>query len=434
MEEKTFISIQEAINKGEGTVNIRGWVYRERGSNKFRFIVLRDSTNIIQCILSAESVSEEIFESAKKLQVEASIELTGTLRKEERAPTGVEMDVTSLVVVGESDTFPISKDQSPEFLLDVRHLSLRTRKLTAVMKIRSRYVQARENFFQSKGFHRFDAPILQPNQCEGGSTLFEVKYYESTTYLSQTWQLYAESAVFALEKIYNFGPTFRAEKSKTSRHLSEFWMAEAEVAWFKLNDISKLAKEELKYCIKDVAENCEIDLELLGQNPAELIEMTKKEWPSIKYREALKFIREKEGVDVKFGKDLRTIEEQALMKHYDVPVVVTHYPVEVMAFYKPRDPEVADEALCFDMLAPGIGVEIVGGSERSTDVEDMKKRLEAEGETISNYDWYFDLRKYGSVPHSGYGVGTERVIAWICGLENIKDAIPFPRTMLRYKP
>lgn len=429
-----FLSIKEAIKKGEGEVSLRGWVYRERGSNKLKFVVLRDVTNTIQCVISKDDVGEEKFAQADKLQIEASIEVHGKLSPDQRAPTGFEVHVTDFNVIGESHEFPIQKDQSPEFLLDVRHLSLRSRKLSAVLKIRSAYVQAREQFFIKEGFYRFDAPILQPNQSEGGSTLFEVKYYDKIIYLSQSWQLYAESAIQSLEKIYNFGPTFRAEKSKTSRHLSEFWMAEMEAAWFNLKDVSEFAKKELKFCIKYVAEKCEDSFKILGVDTKVLIDMCEKDWPTIKYREALALIKEKDNMDVLFGKDLRTEEEKAIMQHYDTPVVVTHYPVEAMAFYKPRDSEYSDEALCFDMLAPQTGVEIVGGSQRSMDVDDMKARLKAEGEDPENYSWYFDLRKYGGVPHSGYGVGTERVVAWICQLDNIKDAIPFPRTMLRYRP
>ncbi len=429
----TYISIQEAMDKGEGEVSIRGWVYRERGSNKIKFVVLRDSSEIVQCVFKKDKF-EDLWDELDKIQVETAMTITGAIKKDERAPSGYEISATGFEIVGHCDTFPITKDQSPEFLLDVRHLSIRMRSLSAILKVRSAYVQARETFFQEEKFIRFDAPILQPSQCEGGSTLFEVKYYQDITYLSQSWQLYSEAGIHALEKIYNFGPTFRAEKSKTSRHLSEFWMAEMEAAWFDLTEVSEFAKKELKYCIAKTAVVCKKELELLGQDPEKLIELTKKDWPTIKYREALKIIKEKDGIDTPFGKDLRTVEEHALMQHFDTPVVVTHYPVEAMAFYKPRDSEFKDEALCFDMLAPGVGTEIIGGSQRSMDVEDMKARLEAEGEDTSNYDWYFDLRKYGGVPHSGYGVGTERVIAWITGTENIKDCIPFPRTMLRFKP
>lgn len=430
----TYSSISQAKQQGSGEVALRGWVYRIRTSKKLAFIVLRDVTGILQCVVEKSVVGEELFDKVDSLQIEAAIALQGTLKEDDRAPGGYEVAVQNIEIIGASHEFPIQQDTSPEFLLDIRHLSIRTRRQQAILKIRSAFVQAREQFFINEGFYRFDAPILQPNQSEGGSTLFEVKYYDTKTYLSQSWQLYAEAAVQSLEKLYNFGPTFRAEKSKTSRHLSEFWMAEAEAAWWKLDDVTEFAKKELKTVIAQVAQRCKEELELLGQNPDELIAMTKKEWPSIKYREALKLIKEKNEMDVPFGKDLRTIEEQTIMSHFDTPVCITHYPVEAMAFYKPRDEQHPDEALCFDMLAPQTGVEIVGGSERSMDVQDMKERLKADGEDPENYSWYFDTRKYGGVPHSGYGIGTERVIAWICGVENIKDAIPFPRTMLRWSP
>jgi asparaginyl-tRNA synthetase len=429
-----FTSIRKAMEKGEGDVSIRGWVYRERGNSNLRFLIIRDIDQRIQCVIKKDNFDEEKFEEATKLQLECSVELQGIIKKDERAPTGYEIEVKDFKVVGWSDKFPLGADQSREFLDDNRHLTIRTRKLNTVMRIRSTYLQAREEFFQKKGFIRFDPPIFQPNQCEGGSTLFEVKYYDKKTYLTQSWQLYAEAAVSSLERIYDTAPTFRAEKSKTSRHLSEFWMVEMEAAWFDLHEVSEFAKEELKYCIKKVAEKHPEDLKYLGREVKDLIAMTEKEWPTIKYREALKILKEKSDMEVPFGKDLRTIEEEKLMEHFDTPVVVTHYPVEVMAFYKPRDPEMKDEALCFDMLAPEGYGEIVGGSQRSMDVEDMKARLKAEEEDPSNYQWYFDLREYGGVPHSGYGIGAERVVAWICKLDNIKDAIAFPRTMLRFTP
>jgi asparaginyl-tRNA synthetase len=433
-DKQKFLQIQEAMDQGMGKVAIRGWIYRERGSSKLKFIVLRDSTNIIQCVIEKEIVGEEKFQTIKKTQVETSMYIFGEIKKDERAPTGYEIHVSDFKIIGESDTFPITRDQSPEFLLDNRHLWLRSRRMTAILKIRSTYVQAREEFFKNKGFWRFDAPVLQPNQCEGGSTLFEVKYYKSKTFLSQSWQLYAEAGVFALEKIYNMGPTFRAEKSKTSRHLSEFWMAEAEVAWFDLHDITELAKEELQFCLKKVLELHKPELKLLERDITKLEIAAKKKWPTIKYREALKILKEKSNMDVEFGKDLRTIEEEKIMEHFDTPVVVTHYPKEVMAFYKPKDPEVSDEALCFDMLAPEGYGEIVGGSQRDTNIEAIEESLKKDGEDPANYKFYLDLRKYGSVPHSGYGVGVERVVAWITGIENIKDAIAFPRTMIRWSP
>ncbi|MBU1975789.1 MAG: asparagine--tRNA ligase [Nanoarchaeota archaeon] len=429
-----YTTIQEAMDQAskKKEVAIRGWVYRERGSNKMRFIVLRDSTNIIQCVIEKSNVNENVWNDVVKLQIEASVEVKGTIKKDTRAPSGYEILVKDVHVVGWSDTYPITKDQSNEHLLDNRHLWIRSRKMTAILKIRSTYLFAREEFFQKQGFWKFDPPILQPNQCEGGSTLFEVKYYNQKTYLSQTWQLYAEAAIFALERVYDHSPTFRAEKSKTSRHLSEFWMAEMEAAWMDLSQVTEFAKKEIKYCLKKVLEKHEPELELLGADIKQLKNAAKKDWPTLKYREVLKIL-EKSGMKVKFGKDLRTEEEEAIMKQFDTPIVVTHYPKSVMAFYKPVDPEVPDEALCFDMLGPN-GTEIVGGSQRSTDMDALISDLKREGEDPKNYKFYLDLRKYGSVPHSGYGVGVERVLVWICNLDNIKDAIGFPRTALRWTP
>lgn len=427
-----YLSIAEAMKQGKGKVAVRGWIYRERGNKELRFIVLRDSTNIIQCVLKRDGFEKQ-WEDITKLQIEASVEIEGKIKKDARAPTGFEIEAEKIKIVGTSHEFPINKDLNEELLGDRRHLWLRSRKMTAIMKIRSAYIQAREEFFRKEGFYRFDTPILQPAQSEGGSTLFEVNYYGKQTFLAQTWQLYGEAAVFALEKVYNMGPTFRAEESKTSRHLSEFWMAETEVAWWKLPEITEFAKKEIKYCVEEVAKRCKEEFAILERDPDELLKVVKKKWPTIKYREALDILEKKSKMKVRFGKDLRTIEEEKLMKHFDTPVVVTHYPREVMAFYKPQDPENPDEALCFDMLAPN-GVEIVGGSERSLDVKEMSENLKSDGENPDDYQFYFDLRKYGSVPHSGYGVGIERVIQWICGLDTIKDAIPFPRTATRMGP
>jgi len=357
-----YKSIKEAMKQGGGDVSIRGWVHRERGSKKLKFIVLRDSSDIIQCVIEKEKIGEEKFEVADKIQVETSMTITGKIKKDERAPTGYEIAVDDFSVVGESDTFPITKDQSTEFLADQRHLWLRSRKMTSMLKIRSTYVQAREEFFEKEGFFRFDSPILQPMQSEGGSTVFSDKFYDQQTFLAQTWQLYGEAAVFALERVYDTAPTFRAEKSKTSRHLSEFWMVEMEAAWMDLHDVTEFAKKELKYCILKVVEKRAEDLEILGQDPEELRKIAESDWPTIKYREALKILKEKGGMEVPFGKDLRTIEEEKLMEFFDTPVVVTHYPTEIMAFYKPSDPKFPDEALCFDMLAPKGHGEIIGGS------------------------------------------------------------------------
>lgn len=428
-----FTSIQEAMKK-TGKVAVRGWVYRERGSNKFKFIVLRDHSDIIQCVVEKAKVSSKVWKDANKLTIESSLELEGTIRKEERAPTGYEIHVNNLNIVQVAKTYPIAKDKGAEFLLDKRHLWIRSRKLTTIMKVRHTVVTAIHKFFQSRGYYLFDPPILQPVQCEGGATLFEVKYYNNKTYLSQSWQLYAEAAIFSLEKVYDMSPTFRAEKSKTSRHLSEFWMAEMEVAWMKLDEVTEVGKDEVRFILKEVLKHNKKELEFLGQDIKKLEKIQKKQWPTITYREALKILKEKENLNIPFGKDLRTIEEDKLMKHFDVPVVVTNYPKRIMAFYKPHDPKDPETALCFDMLAPEGYGELIGGSQRGTDIKELIKSLKDIDEDPKSYEWYLDLRKYGSVPHSGYGLGVERLIAWICKLDNIKDAISFPRTMLRWKP
>ena len=436
MSKITWVKISDIQNgkKIDEKVQIRGWIYRTRSSGNIVFTVIRDSSGILQATVKKGNLSDNEFEDAKKALIESSLEITGNVKKDERAPGGYELKVTGFKVLNFAEPFPITKDQSPEFLLDNRHLWIRSQKLTAILKIRSTIIGAIHKFFRDRGYYEFDAPVLQPNQCEGGSTLFEVKYYEDKTYLSQSWQLYAEAGIFALEKIYNMGPTFRAERSKTSRHLSEFWMAEMEAAWMELDEITEVAKDEIHFIIQEVLKNNLKELELLNRDIKKLEHMSKAEYPTITYTEALNILKEKEGMNVEWGKDLRTTEENNLMNHFKTPVVVTNYPIEIMAFYKPRDKKDNKTALCFDMIAPEGYGEIIGGSQRSIDIKDMIKRLKDMGEKTDNYEWYLDLRRYGSVPHSGYGVGVERVVAWICGIDNIKDAIPFPRTILRFRP
>jgi asparaginyl-tRNA synthetase len=436
MSEIRWKKIEEILNekRTDETVHLRGWIYRTRSSGNIAFTVIRDVTGTIQATVKKGNLPDNELEDAKKALIESSVELKGIVKEDKRAPEGYELQVKGFNVVNFAEPFPIVKDQSPEFLLDQRHLWIRSQKLTSILKIRSTVVGAIHKFFRDRNYFEFDAPILQPNQCEGGSTLFEVKYYDNKTYLSQTWQLYAEAAVFSLEKIYNMGPTFRAERSKTSRHLSEFWMAEMEAAWMDLHDVTEVAKEEVKFILSEVLKHNKRELNVLKQDINKLQHIAESEFSTITYTKAIEILNEKENMDVQWGKDLRTIEENKLMNHFDTPVVVTNYPLEIMAFYKPKDPDDPKTALCFDMIAPGEYGEIVGGSQRSLDVEDMEKKLKESGEKIENYDWYFDLRKYGSVPHSGYGLGVERVVAWICGIDNIKDAIPFPRTILRFKP
>jgi len=428
-----FISIKEAIKKGSGKVAVRGWVYRERGSNIIKFIVLRDSSEIIQCVLEKNKFAEEEWKKIDKIGIESSLEIGGEVIKDERAPTGYEIKVDKIDIIQIAEKFPITKDKSSEFLFDVRHLAIRSRNLSAVMKIRSTVMKAFRNFYEKQGYYEMAPPILTPNACEGGATLFEVKYYKDKVYLTQSWQLYAEVAIFALEKIFCISPCFRAEKSRTSRHLSEFWMAEMEAAWMELDELTKSAGECVEYIVQEVVRNNEEELKLLGQD-IEKLKKIKMPFPKITYTETLKILKEKEGVNIPWGKDLRTVEEDLITKYFDKPVIIINYPKEIMAFYKPKDPKDPKTALCFDMLAPDGYGEIIGGSQRDTNIEELKKALKAQGEKIENYEWYLDTRKYGSVPHSGYGLGVERIVSWLCKLDNIKDAIPFPRTMVRWKP
>ena len=421
------------MKKGSGRVAIRGWVYRERGSNVIKFVVLRDSSEIIQCVLEKNKFSEEEWKKIDKISIESSLEIEGEIVKDARAPTGYEIKADKINIIQIAEKFPITKDKSSEFLLDVRHLAIRSRNLSAVMKVRSTVMKAFRDFYYKQGYHEMAPPILTPNASEGGATLFEVKYYKNKVYLTQSWQLYAEAAIFALEKIFCISPCFRAEKSRTSRHLSEFWMAEMEAAWMELDELTKSAGECVEYIVQEVVKDNSEELKLLGQD-VDKLKKIKMPFPKITYTEALKLLKEKEKINIPWGKDLRTVEEDLIAKHFDKPVIVTNYPKEIMAFYKPRDPKDPKTALCFDILAPEGYGEIIGGSQRDINIEELKKSLKAQGENIENYEWYLDTRRYGSVPHSGYGLGVERVVSWLCKLENIKDAIPFPRTMVRWKP
>ncbi len=429
-----YLSIQDAMNKGSGEVSVRGWVHRERGSNKYKFVVLRDSTQLIQCLFEKEQFEQQ-WNEIDALKVEASLTITGTIKKDERAPTGYEIHATTFEVIGQSENFPISKDTSVEFLADNRHLWLRSSKMMAILKIRSTVFWAIGEYFRSEGFYEYQSPIFQAVQCEGGSELFSVDYFgDKSVFLSQTWQLYAEPAIFGLEKIYTIAPSFRAEKSKTSRHLTEYWHAEMEMAWAGFDDIMNHGEQLLKHVVKRVLEKHKPELEMLGRDWKKLEPSLKKPFVRMTYTDALKVLKEKCKMTVPWGKDLRTIEEEKLMNLYDVPVICTRYPKKVKAFYMTEDPDNPDVVLGCDFLAPEGHGEIIGGSHREHDIEKVKERLIAQGEDPKQYEFYLDTRRYGTVPHGGFGLGVERLIKWICGLESIKDCIPFPRTVERYKP
>lgn len=433
-DDPVFLTIEDAMKRGSGHVFVRGWIYRERGSSSVKFIVLRDGTNILQCVIKKEVVGDAKFAEADKLQVEASLEIHGTIKEDERAPSGYEVAVDSFTVVGQSDQFPITKDHSPEFLLDKRHLWLRSRKMQAILKIRATLFRAFRDYFDSHGFLEYHSPMFQATQCEGGSSLFKVKYFEGETFLAQTWQLYAEPAIFSYEKLYTIAPSFRAEKSKTSRHLTEYWHAEMECAWASFRDIQDYGEGVLKHMIGAVLKKHRKELDILGRDPQKLEPSLSTPFPRMTYTDALKILKENCSMEIEWGKDLRTIEEDKLSQLYDTPIIVTEYPTAVKAFYMKQVPGHPDVVEGCDFIAPEGYGEIIGGSARETDLDVLKERLLDAGEKLDAYEYYFDTRRYGSVPHGGFGLGMERVVSWVCGLDSIKDAIPFPRTPLRWTP
>ncbi|MBI4214496.1 asparagine--tRNA ligase [archaeon] len=423
-----FKHVNEAT-KGE-RVSLRGWVYRQRSSKDIAFIVLRDVSGIIQCTVKDD---KPFFKDAESLPIESSLELEGTVKKEPRAPTGLEVEVDKLRIVQRAERFPITKDQSVEFLLDVRHLAVRSRRLQNVFKIRHTVFGAIHDYFRSKGFWETQSPSFSASACEGGSEVFEVDYFGRKAYLAQSWQLNAEAMVPVLEKIYTLAPSFRSEKSRTVRHLAEFWNAEAEWAWGDLEELIKVETELISYVCRVVAQERSEELAFLGRDQKELLKI-KPPFPHITYTEALELIKKKDGLNIPWGKDLRTLEEAAIAKHFDKPVVVTHYPKKIMAFYKPPDPKDPRVALCTDVICHETGEELIGGSVRDLDIGRMRKALLDQGEKAENYEWYFDTRRYGAVPHCGFGLGVERLVKWFAGLDHVRDAIPFPRTADRMAP
>ncbi len=432
-----FISIDAAMEQASGKVAVRGWVYRERGSNAIKFIVVRDSTNIIQCVLEKSKLGKQ-WADIDKLQIEASVELQGEIKADKRAPSGFEINVDTIRIIGLSDAFPITKDLNEELLGDRRHLWLRSRKMQAILKIRDTVLQALREHWHAKGFYEYHSPSLLGMQAEGGSSLFKVDYFGKPLYLTQTWQLHAEAGIFSLEKIFTIQPSFRAEKSKTSRHLTEYWHAEMEAAWEDFDYLQDDAEAAIKLIVKRVLERNTKELEILERDVSKLEPALKKSFPRISYDDALKLLKDKKKIAIPWGKDLRTIEEDKLSELFDTPVFVRCYPKEVKAFYMKEAPAKASKGgpvvLGFDLIGPEGYGELIGGSQREESIDKLKKNLEADGEDVSKYEFYFDTRRYGSVPHGGYGMGVERVISWICHLDTIKDAIAFPRTMTRWNP
>jgi asparaginyl-tRNA synthetase len=414
-------------------VTLRGWLYHKRSSGKLQFLLVRDGTGVIQATLYKPSVSEDAFAVAEKMTQESSLSVTGKIKKDERAPGGYELQVTSLTLIGASVDYPITpKEHGPEFLMDYRHLWLRSKNQHAILRIRHTIIKAIRDFFDGRGFTLVDAPIFTPAACEGTTTLFETDYFDTKAYLTQSGQLYSEAGAMALGKVYCFGPTFRAEKSKTRRHLTEFWMVEPEVAFNDLKDNMELAEDFLEYIVQTVLKNRREELNVLERDTSKL-EGVKVPFPRIHYDEAVKMIQDA-GLNFEYGNDFGAPDETAISEKFDRPVIVHHYPAAVKSFYMKRDPNEPDKALAMDILAPEGYGEIVGGSQREDDYDALVARIKEQNLPAEAFDWYLDLRKYGSVPHSGFGLGVERTVAWICGLHHLRETIPFARMIHRLKP
>lgn len=429
-----MVSIREILqgsHVGE-SVELQGWIYRTRTIGGKIFVVLRDATGIIQVTIPRDAVTPEAFVAAEKALIESSGVVRGTVVKDKRAPGGYEIRASDFQVVHFAEKFPIQEDPSEEFLLDVRHLWVRSQRMTTVLRIRDTVFGAVHEYFRDHGFWEVHPPMITPAGSEGGSTLFQVDYFGRKAFLTQSWQLYAEALVLAMEKIYYVGPSFRAEKSRTTRHLTEYWHAEMEQAWVGMDEAIQHAEGVISDVCQRVAEERPDDVVAVGRTP-DFLKAVKPPFERLTYDEALKILKSK-GMELEWGKDLRTLEERALTEGKTKPIVVTHYPRVSQAFYKARDPKHPDLVLAFDVIGgDGVG-EIVGGSEREKDLETIKKALKEQGEDPKAYEWYLDSRRYGSVQHAGFGMGMERLIQWICKLEHIRDAIPFPRTPARFAP
>ncbi len=428
------ITIKDLGNYVGKEISLQGWLYNKRSSGKIKFLVLRDGTGYLQCVYFKGNVSDDIFETADRIGQESSIEVTGKVKAEPRAPGGYELDATGLKVLQEAHDYPITpKDHGIEFLMDHRHLWLRSSRQVAILKIRHRIVKAIRDFFDGNGFTLMDPPILTPNAVEGTSTLFETPYFDlGKAYLTQSGQLYAEAGAMALGKVYTFGPTFRAEKSKTRRHLTEFWMVEPEVAFNDLNDNMDLAEEFLEYVVQTVLKEMAEELKVLERDTTKL-KNVKKPLPRISYDEAVEILR-KNGSEFEYGNDLGGTDETIISEKFDRPVMVHRYPAAVKAFYMKRDPKNENLALAVDVLAPEGYGEIIGGSQREDDLNKLLERIKEHSLPQEAFEWYLDLRRYGSVPHSGFGLGLERTVGWICGLEHVRETIPFPRMIYRNTP
>jgi asparaginyl-tRNA synthetase len=412
---------------------VRGWLYNRRSSGKIQFLIVRDGTGYLQAVVVKSEVDPAVWETAEKATQECSLSVTGVIREEKRAPGGYEMTATHVEILGPSESYPITpKEHGVDFLMGLRHLWMRSGQQHAVLRVRSEIEQAIRDFFYHREFTLIDSPILTGSSVEGTSTLFETDYFGEKAYLSQSGQLYLEPAAAAFGKVYCFGPTFRAEKSKTRRHLTEFWMIEPEVAFLEFEGLCELAEDMIVALLDRALDRCKEDLKRLERDTSKLSAITKP-FPRITYRQGIDKLRKK-GFEVKFGDDLGADEETALVSDTAQPLIVTRFPAAIKSFYMQPDSEDPEVVLGLDMLAPEGYGEIIGGSQRIHDLKLLERRLKEHKLPKEAYEWYLDVRRYGTFPHSGFGMGLERFVAWVCGIHHLREAIPYPRTMKRIYP
>lgn len=426
----TIDHIGEYVNQ---LVQIRGWLYNKRSSGKIQFLQVRDGTGVIQCVAVKNEVGEEMFERCAQLTQETSITVEGLVRADDRAQSGYEITLQSVTPVGASTDYPITlKEHGVDFLLDHRHLWIRTPRQRAILKIRAEILRAMSDYLDGHGFTRVDPPVLTPSSCEGTTELFQTQYFDEEAYLTQSGQMYAEAAAMALGKVYSMGPVFRAEKSKTRRHLIEFWMIEPEMAFHGHEDNVRVQEELVSHVVQHVLTHCVHELQTIERDVSKLANV-KPPFPRLTYDEAIAWLQA-HGHDIQWGDDFGSPHETALAAEYDRPVFIERYPTSFKAFYMQPDPQRPEVVLCDDLLAPEGYGEIIGGSQRIHDYDLLAKRFEEHQLPKETYDWYLDLRRYGSVPHAGFGIGLERTVAWICGLEHVREAAPFPRLLYRLYP
>jgi asparaginyl-tRNA synthetase len=426
--------IQDIAKYTGQAVTLKGWLHNRRSSGKIHFLTVRDGSGFIQCVMSKQAVGDEAFKQADHLAQETSIVVDGTVRADSRAPGGFEIDVTGLRVVSESENFPISpKEHGVDFLMDRRHLWIRSQRQQAILRVRHEVINAVRDFFNERGFILADTPIFTPAACEGTTTLFPVQYFDhETAFLTQSGQLYNEANAMALGRVYCFGPTFRAEKSKTRRHLTEFWMVEPEMAYATLDDVIDLAEGLVASVVQRVLERRQPELKVLERDTSKL-QNVRAPFPRLSYDDAAKLLKEK-GLLFEWGGDFGAPDETAISENFDRPVCVHRYPSAIKAFYMKPDPQRPEVALCVDVLAPEGYGEIIGGGERIDNYDLLVARIEEHKLPKEAFEWYLDLRRYGSVPHGGFGMGIERVVSWLCGIDHLREAIPYPRMLYRIYP